>query len=61
MKNKIFADKLSDYVEDRILELCEKFRTGKYNGASLPAFWMGFEADIETFLEENNLSVEQKK
>jgi hypothetical protein len=55
MKRKKFASKLCDYMENRIIEICSKFEKGNVNEASLPAFWMGLEADIESFLEENKL------
>jgi len=44
-------------MEKRILEICQKFMKGNVNMASLPAFWMGLEGDINSFLEDNKLWV----
>jgi len=57
MKRKKFASKLCNYMEKRILEICQKFMKGNVNMASLPAFWMGLEGDINSFLEDNKLWV----
>ena len=59
MKKEKFAEKLCDHMEDRVVEICNKFAKGNVNMASLPAFWMGLEADITSFLEENKLKVTQ--
>ena len=61
MKRKEFADKLCDYMEKRIVEICSKFEKGNVNHASLPAFYMGLEGDIESFLEENKLCVRKSQ
>lgn len=42
-------------MEPRIQEICEKFRTGNYNDASLYVFFMGLESSIESFLEDKKL------
>jgi len=57
MLNKDFAIELCNHMEDRILELCEKMRTGNYNEASLPSFYMGLEADIVSYIEEKGLKL----
>mgnify|MGYP001559838864 CR=1 FL=1 len=57
MKKQIFASKLCDYMEKRVVEICRKFAKGNVNLASLPAFWMGLEGDINTFLKENKLEI----
>jgi len=57
MKRKEFAVKLCDKMESRVIEICKKFAKGNVNMASLPAFWIGLEGDIESFLEENKLWV----
>jgi hypothetical protein len=57
MKRKDFASKLCIKLEPRVVEICDKFATGNVNAASLPAFFMGLEMDIERFLEENKLWV----
>jgi len=61
MDKEEFASRLCNYMEDRILEICNKFGKGNVNMASLPAFWMGLEGDIETFLEENKLDVKDSR
>jgi len=57
MKKQEFAEKLCDYMEMRIVEICKKFAKGNVNNASLPAFWIGLSADIQAFLEKNKLRV----
>lgn len=48
-------------MEDRISEICEKYRTGNYNEASYYAFAMGAVSDISTFLEKKHLSIKNEK
>ena len=55
MKRKEFANKLCDYFEPRIVEICQKFAKGNVNMASLPAFWIGLESDIYNFLDNKKL------
>ena len=55
MKRRDFARKLCIMMEPRIQEICEKFRTGNYNDASLYVFFMGLESSIESFLEDKKL------
>jgi len=57
MKKQEFAEKLCDYMEPRVVEICKKFATGNVNHASLYAFWIGLSGDIQSFLEKNKLSV----
>lgn len=57
MKKEKFAVKLCNELKPRVLQICSKFVKGNVNAASLPAFWIGLEGDIQTFLEENKLSI----
>jgi hypothetical protein len=57
MKREIFASKLCDKMESRVIEICKKFAKGNVNGASLPAFWIGLEGDICSFLKDNKLLI----
>lgn len=57
MKREEFAEKLCDYMEDRVIEICTKFAKGNVNMASLPAFWVGLGGDIVSFLEDNKLGI----
>ena len=57
MLKQEFAVKLCDKMEARVVEICKKFATGNVNGASLPAFFVGLEGDIESFIEDNKLRI----
>lgn len=57
MKPEDFSIKLCKYIEPRINEICNKFSKGNVNSASLPAFWISLEADIQSFLKENKLRI----
>ncbi len=57
MKREKFADELYFYMQDRILEIINKFGNGNYNDASYPAFMIGAIGDINTFLEEKDLRI----
>ena len=46
------AEKAYGHLESRIIEICEKFRTGNYNGASMLAFQMGAICDIEEVIHK---------
>jgi len=61
MKREEFVSKLCDEMEDRVVEICDKFETHNVNLASLPAFWMGLEMDIMTFLTKHGLTITQSK
>lgn len=39
-------------MENRIIEICEKFETGNVNLASLPAFFLGLQGDIDEGLKK---------
>lgn len=52
-----FAIGLCDYIEPRVVEICKKFGKGKVNMASLPAFWIGLEGDIVSFLDQNKFKI----
>jgi len=57
MRKEDFVNRLCIKLEPRVVEICDKFAKGNVNAASLPAFWIGLEGDIESFLEENKLWV----
>jgi len=61
MKKQIFAEKLIDYMEERIVEICSKFEKGNVNHASLPAFYLGLSGDIVSFLKDNKLEIRRNK
>ena len=44
------AEKICRKLEPRLLQLLRKFATGNCNLATMPAFWIGAEADIEQVL-----------
>lgn len=52
MKNGNMAERICTVLEPRIIQLCKKFRTGNYNAATMPAFWMGAEADVKDVLRK---------
>ena len=39
-------------IEERIVQLCEKFETGNCNMATLPAFFLGVQGDIDYGLKK---------
>jgi len=60
MKNKYKFEKeivtIIDKIEPRIIEVCEKFRKGVYNEATMLAFWIGVGGDLNdalTKIEKN--------
>jgi hypothetical protein len=59
-KPKKFSMKLHYYMEDRIFEIFRKINEKRFNSASLDAFWVGLESDIEGFLKKNQLQVVKK-
>jgi hypothetical protein len=61
MKKKEFARKLCKVMEPRIEEIVTKFFERKFNNASMYAFFMGLEGDIESFLDDNKLWVRKRK
>ena len=61
MKRKIFARKLLKYMQPRIEEILEKYYTKNCNSASYPAFLMGADGDINTFLKDKNLWIRKRK
>jgi len=52
LKAKNMTERICIVLEPRIIQLCKKFRTGNYNAATMPAFWMGAEADIADVLRK---------
>ena len=39
-------------IEPRIIEICDKFEKGNVNNASLPAFFLGLQGDIDDGLKK---------
>jgi hypothetical protein len=39
-------------IEPRVDEVCEKFREGLYNEATMFAFWIGLRGDLNSALKE---------
>ena len=61
MKPDKFAIELCKYIEHRVIEICKKFSMGNVNSASLYAFWIATQGDIQSFLKENKLEVRKRK
>ena len=59
MNNKEFANNLCRYMEERIHELAHEFLTGNNNDATFPSFFMDLSSDIQSYMEENNLTINQ--
>ena len=51
IKNKKLVASIMDNMEDIVVEICRKFETGNVNHASLPAFWMAVQGDIDSAIE----------
>jgi hypothetical protein len=47
IKNKMEVKYIEESIEHRVVEICRKFATGNVNEASLPAFWLGLQGDID--------------
>jgi hypothetical protein len=47
IKNKLEVKYIEESIEHRVVEICKKFATGNVNMASLPAFWLGLQGDID--------------
>ena len=43
---------ICNFMENRINELCHKIAKGNYNGATLPAFWLAIQGDIDDGLKQ---------
>jgi len=52
IKFKKLVAGIMDNIEDRVVEICRKFAKGNVNSASLPAFWLGLQFDIDNVLKE---------
>lgn len=51
IKYKRLVAGIMDNIEDRVVEICKKFAKGNVNNASLPAFWIGLQGDIDEILK----------
>jgi len=52
IKYKKEVEEICKNMEDRVIEICKKFATGNVNMASLPAFWIGLQGDIDEALKK---------
>jgi len=52
IKYKKEVKAIIENMEDRIIEVCGKFETGNCNMATLPAFFLGIQGDIDEGLKE---------
>ena len=52
IKYKKEVKAIIENMEMRIVEICEKFETGNVNSASLPAFFLGIQGDIDEGLKK---------
>ena len=50
IENKKEVKAIIENIEERVVEICSKFETGNVNEASLPAFWLGIQGDIDDAL-----------
>ena len=50
IKNKEEVKAVIEGIESRVVEICTKFAKGNVNHASLPAFWLGIQGDIDNAL-----------
>jgi hypothetical protein len=48
--NKKKVKYIEEGIEKRVVELCNKFAKGNTNMATLPAFWLGLQSDIDRAL-----------
>lgn len=52
IKYKEEVKEIIESITPRILEICEKFEKGNVNMASLPAFFLGIQGDIDDGLRK---------
>lgn len=52
IKYKKEVEEICKSMENRVIEICTKFAKGNVNMASLPAFWMGVQGDIDEGLKK---------
>ena len=52
IKNKKEVKAIIEGIESRVVEICSKFEKGNVNLASLPAFWLGLQSDIDNALNK---------
>lgn len=52
IKYKKEVEEIIKSMEDRILELYQKIEKGNYNEATLPAFFLGLQGDIDEGLKK---------
>jgi len=54
IKNKKEVKFVIEGIEKRVIEICKKFAKGNVNYASLPAFWLAIQGDIDNALIKAN-------
>jgi hypothetical protein len=52
IKFKKEVEAICKSMEKRVIELCCKIVKGNYNGATLPAFWLAAQGDIDDGLKK---------
>jgi len=52
IKYKREVECIIDSITSRVLEVCSKFEKGNCNQATLPAFFLGIQGDIDNGLKE---------
>jgi len=50
IKYKKEVEEICKSMEPRVIEICKKFAKGNVNSASLPAFFLGVQGDIDSGL-----------
>jgi len=53
IKHKKEVKEIIKSIEPRVVEICKKFAKGNVNSASLPAFWLGLQGDIDEGLKKS--------
>ena len=64
IKYKEEVKAILESMTERIIEVCDKFETGNCNTATLPAFFLGVQGDIDEGLKKcrrSGTSVKQEK
>lgn len=52
IKNKKEVKEVIEGIESRVVEICTKFEKGNVNEASLPAFFLGLQGDVDEALNK---------
>lgn len=52
IKYKKEVEEICKSMENRVIEICRKFANGNVNTASLPAFWLAAQGDIDDGLKK---------